>query len=114
MDRSASRRRLIALRALRGRQRLAGLSPVRAGIARQRLTTALLVASSFMIGASIQGYLAYRDRGQCHPNVVSEKGPAHRGQEQALSGRMSGCGCCQDSWGVAHVSLPKRKGRSKR
>ncbi len=50
-----------------------------AGIARLRGSAALLVASSVMIGASIEGYLASRDRCQCHPNVVSEKGSAHRG-----------------------------------
>ncbi len=50
-----------------------------AGIARLRGSAALLVASSSMIGASIEGYLAYRDRCQCHPTVVSEKGSAHRG-----------------------------------
>ncbi len=33
-----------------------------AGIARLRRSAALLVASSFMIRTSIQGYLAYRDR----------------------------------------------------
>ncbi len=48
-----------------------------AGIARLRGSAALLVASSFMIGAS--GYLAYRDWCQCRPTVVSEKGCAHRG-----------------------------------
>ncbi len=48
-----------------------------AGIARLRGSAALVVASSVMIRAS--GYLAYRDRCQCHPNVVSEKGCAHRG-----------------------------------
>jgi len=50
-----------------------------AGIARLRGSAALLVASSSMIGASIEGYLAYRDRSKCHPTVVSEKGSAHRG-----------------------------------
>ena len=68
---------LIALRALRGRQRLVVLSPTLRGIARLRRSAALLVASSCMIGTS--GYLAYRDWCQCHPNVVSEKGCAHRG-----------------------------------
>ena len=36
-----------------------------AGIARLRGSAALLVASSLMIRASIQGYLAYRDRPSC-------------------------------------------------
>ncbi len=46
---------LVALRALRGPERLAGLSPTPAGIARLRRSAALLVASSFMIRASIEG-----------------------------------------------------------
>ncbi len=50
-----------------------------AGIGGLRGSAALLVASSVMIGASIEGYLAYRERCPCHPNVVSEKGSAHRG-----------------------------------
>ena len=50
-----------------------------AGIARLRGSAALLVASSFMIGASIEGYLASRERCRGHPSVVSEKGSAHRG-----------------------------------
>ncbi len=53
VDVSASRGRLVALRALRGPQRLAGLSPTPAGIARLRRSAALLAASSFMIRASI-------------------------------------------------------------
>ena len=49
------------------------------GIARLRGSAALVVASSCMIGASIDGYLASRERCRCHRNVVSEKGSAHRG-----------------------------------
>ncbi len=50
-----------------------------AGIGGLRGSAALLVASSVMIGASIEGYLASRDRCTCHRHVVSEKGSAHRG-----------------------------------
>ncbi len=46
---------LVALHVLRGRQRLAGLSPTLPGIARLRRSAALLAACSSMIGASIEG-----------------------------------------------------------
>ena len=46
---------LVALRALRGRRRLVGLSPTPPGIVRLRGSAALLVASSSMICTSIQG-----------------------------------------------------------
>ena len=46
---------LVALRALRGPQRLVGLCPTAPGIVWLRRSAALLVASSSMIGASIEG-----------------------------------------------------------
>ena len=62
---------LVALCVLRGRSASRASPLPCAGIARLRRSAALLVASSLMIRASIQGYLAYRDRCTCHPNVVS-------------------------------------------
>ena len=46
---------LVALRALRGPERLAVLSPTLPGIARLGRSAALLAASGSMIGASIEG-----------------------------------------------------------
>jgi len=70
---------LVALRVLSGRERLAGSPLPCAGIGGLRRSAALLVASSCMIRASIEGYLASGDRCTCDRNVVSEKGCAHRG-----------------------------------
>jgi len=50
-----------------------------AGIGGLRGSAALQVASSVMIGVSIEGYLASGARCRGHPSVVSEKGSAHGG-----------------------------------
>ena len=80
VDVSAFRGRLVALRALSGPQRLAGLSPACAGIARLRRSAALLGVSSFMIRVSIQG--------------CPKRGLPTEGKNGLLTGRISGCGCC--------------------
>ncbi len=71
---------VVALRALRGPERLAVLSPTLPGIARLRRSAALLVASGSMIGASLEG--------------CPKRGQPTEGKNGVLTGRMSGCTCC--------------------